>query len=43
LVRVAVGPIRLGNLEPGASRRLTSAEVESLRRAVAAKPAPRRR
>jgi 23S rRNA pseudouridine2605 synthase len=37
LQRVAFGPLRLGRLEPGCSRRLTAAEVERLR-----KPAPQR-
>jgi len=34
LVRVGIGPIRLGNLGPGAYRRLTRNEVETLRRSV---------
>ena len=34
LVRIAVGPVRLGNLPPGHHRRLTRQEVEALRRAV---------
>lgn len=34
LVRIATGPIKLGDLEPGASRRLTQKEIESLRRHV---------
>jgi 23S rRNA pseudouridine2605 synthase len=34
LRRVAFGPLRLGDLEPGRARRLTAAEVERLRRAV---------
>jgi 23S rRNA pseudouridine2605 synthase len=34
LERVAFGPLRLGGLEPGASRRLSAAEVERLRRAT---------
>jgi 23S rRNA pseudouridine2605 synthase len=33
LERVAFGPLRLGDLEPGASRRLSPAEVERLRAA----------
>lgn len=34
LVRVATGPIKLGDLEPGDSRRLTRKEIEALRRHV---------
>ncbi len=34
LVRVSFGPLRLGDLAPGAHRRLTGAEVEALKRAV---------
>jgi 23S rRNA pseudouridine2605 synthase len=34
LERVAIGPLRLGGLEPGANRRLTAAEVERLRAAA---------
>jgi 23S rRNA pseudouridine2605 synthase len=34
LVRIAVGPVRLGNLPPGRYRRLTRREVDALRRAV---------
>ena len=34
LERVAFGPLRLGDLEPGAHRRLTAAEVERLRAAA---------
>jgi 23S rRNA pseudouridine2605 synthase len=30
LVRTAIGPVRLGNLKPGRSRRLTHAEVTAL-------------
>jgi 23S rRNA pseudouridine2605 synthase len=41
LERVAFGPLGLGRLEPGQSRRLKEAEVERLRRAV--KPTPRGR
>jgi pseudouridine synthase len=33
LVRTRFGPLSLGDLEPGASRRLTAAEVERLRQA----------
>ncbi|MDA8346145.1 MAG: pseudouridine synthase [Thermaerobacter sp.] len=36
LVRVAVGPLALGDLPPGALRRLSENEVEALRQAVAA-------
>jgi 23S rRNA pseudouridine2605 synthase len=42
LRRVAFGPLRLGDLPPGAHRRLTSAEVEALR-AAALRPGLRRR
>lgn len=35
LERIAFGPLRLGALEPGESRRLSAAEVERLRKAVA--------
>lgn len=35
LVRVAVGPVRLGDLPPGAVRPLTRREVDALRRAIA--------
>jgi 23S rRNA pseudouridine2605 synthase len=34
LARIAVGPVRLGTLPPGACRKLTGKEVEALRRAV---------
>jgi 23S rRNA pseudouridine2605 synthase len=34
LIRVRIGPLRLGNLKPGEWRRLTEAEVEALRSAV---------
>jgi 23S rRNA pseudouridine2605 synthase len=34
LVRIATGPVKLGELEPGDSRRLTRQEVEALRRSV---------
>jgi 23S rRNA pseudouridine2605 synthase len=40
LTRVAFGPLGLGDLAPGAGRRLTAAEVERLRRAASG---PRRR
>jgi 23S rRNA pseudouridine2605 synthase len=39
LVRVAFGPLGLGDLAPGAHRRLSQAEVERLRRATAERPA----
>jgi 16S rRNA U516 pseudouridylate synthase RsuA-like enzyme len=42
LTRVAFGPLGLGELAPGAARRLTDAEVERLRR-VASRPRPRSR
>ena len=38
LERVAFGPLRLSGLEPGASRRLTAAEVERLRKAAESGP-----
>jgi 23S rRNA pseudouridine2605 synthase len=38
LVRIAVGPVRLGNLAPGAYRRLSREEVEALRK-VSGQPA----
>lgn len=38
LTRIAVGPVRLGNLPPGAHRKLTHAEVEALRQAVRRSP-----
>ncbi|MBS0210851.1 MAG: rRNA pseudouridine synthase [Planctomycetes bacterium] len=34
LRRIAIGPLRLGDLQPGEFRRLTSSEVEMLRRAT---------
>ncbi len=34
LVRIAVGPVRLGKLPPGECRRLTGAELQALRRAA---------
>lgn len=34
LVRVATGPVKLGELEPGQSRRLTQKEIDGLRRCV---------
>jgi len=34
LVRIAVGPVRLGGLPPGACRRLSGEEVQGLRRAA---------
>jgi 23S rRNA pseudouridine2605 synthase len=45
LERVAFGPLGLGRLEPGQSRRLKDAEVERLRRTArpAARRAPRKR
>jgi 23S rRNA pseudouridine2605 synthase len=33
LVRIAIGPVRLGELPRGASRKLTEKEIASLRRA----------
>lgn len=41
LVRVAFGPLPLGALRPGASRRLTGAEVEALREATGGPTSPR--
>ncbi len=38
LTRIAVGPIRLGKLAPGAFRRLSRQEIEALRRVAAGKP-----
>jgi len=38
LERVAFGPLLLGSLEPGASRRLSGAEVERLRKAAESTP-----
>lgn len=48
LVRIAVGPVRLGRLPPGESRRLTPRELSALRRAagqggLAKASAPRQR
>lgn len=43
LVRIAVGPIRLGELPKGASRLLLPEEVKKLRAAVSEKPATRKR
>jgi len=43
LQRVAFGPLRLGDLPPGAARRLTPAEVARLRSAAAAGPTRRAR
>jgi 23S rRNA pseudouridine2605 synthase len=34
LVRVATGPVKLGDLEPGDSRRLTQQEIDALRRSI---------
>ncbi len=42
LVRIAVGPIRLGDMPRGAHRRLTQEEVSKLREAAIAGPKPRR-
>jgi 23S rRNA pseudouridine2605 synthase len=43
LTRIAFGPLGLGDLAPGAARRLTDAEVERLRRAGSRRrPRPRR-
>jgi 23S rRNA pseudouridine2605 synthase len=47
LRRVAFGPLKLGELQPGAARRLKASEVETLRRAVSGRsdrsPTRRRR
>jgi len=43
LVRVAVGPLVLGELPKGASRRLTSEEKRALDRAMRPQPAPRKK
>jgi 23S rRNA pseudouridine2605 synthase len=40
LVRVRVGPLRDGNLPPGAWRRLTLAEVRKLAEAAGGGPLP---
>lgn len=42
LTRIAVGPVRLGNLPPGAHRKLSHHEVEELRQAVRRRPAEKR-
>jgi 23S rRNA pseudouridine2605 synthase len=34
LIRTAIGPIRLGDLKPGRTRRLTNAEVAALFKTV---------
>jgi 23S rRNA pseudouridine2605 synthase len=38
LERVGFGPLQLGDLAPGAHRRLAAAEVEQLRRAAGSRP-----
>jgi 16S rRNA U516 pseudouridylate synthase RsuA-like enzyme len=38
LERVRFGPLALGDLAPGAHRRLAAAEVERLRRAAVSRP-----
>lgn len=43
LIRIAVGPIRLGEMPRGASRLLTPEEVRKLRACVSETPAPRKR
>jgi 23S rRNA pseudouridine2605 synthase len=43
LIRIAVGPIRLGEMPQGASRMLTPEEVRKLRAAVSERPIPRKR
>ena len=42
LTRIAVGPVRLGDLPPGAVRLLTKQEISALRQAIA-EPAHARR
>jgi 23S rRNA pseudouridine2605 synthase len=42
LVRIAVGPVKLGDLAPGESRRLTRQEIAALRRAASDIPQPKR-
>jgi 23S rRNA pseudouridine2605 synthase len=41
LVRVGIGPVRLGALPRGASRKLTDQEISALRKAARATPNPR--
>lgn len=43
LIRVAIGPVRLGGLEPGRSRRLTREEVQRLAKALRPAGGPPRR
>jgi 23S rRNA pseudouridine2605 synthase len=43
LIRIAVGPVRLGELPQGASRLLLPDEVRKLRASVSEKPTPRKR
>jgi pseudouridine synthase len=43
LERVAIGPLRLTGLEPGASKLLSKRDVEKLRAATLAPPEPKRR
>ena len=38
LIRVRMGPLHLGNLQPGASRRLSQPELRSLRTSVSLRP-----
>lgn len=38
LVRTAIGPLELGDLQPGAARALSVSEVEALRRAATPRP-----
>lgn len=42
LKRVAIGPIKLGNLKPGQWRDMTKEEIDSLRKALHIKPVGRR-
>jgi len=40
-VRVAIGPLRLGDLQPGGCRELLPAEVRALQKAGAKAPRPK--
>ncbi len=40
LVRERIGPLSLGDLQPGEWRHLTAAEVRELQRSVASEPSP---
>jgi pseudouridine synthase len=43
LIRVRMGPLYLGDLKPGESRRLTRQEVKLLRTSTGSKPGRKRR